>query len=338
MKIIKSQKPVLYARDEIKWASGAVFNPGVWYDEGKLHMLFRSVPNGYKPRKLDFHEPGEPEYGFSDDYISYIGYAVSQDFVNFEWNEEPFIRPDQIFNKYGAEDPRITKIDGEYLITYTALERPAFDRISGVRVALATTRNFRNIEHHSIVGPPNKRDKDTVIFPEKINGKFVMLHRIVPDIQIIEFDTLEELKNPPAAKWEKHLENLDCHVIMRPKFEWEAKKIGAGPTPIKTEAGWLIIYHGVDQNHVYRMGLALLDLNNPREVIARSPIPVMEPELDFEVNGDVPNVVFPEGAVVVDGILHIYYGAADLVVGYAYVPLSDLLEWLLQYNQTTIKK
>lgn len=336
MKLIKTKAPVLSPREDIKWASGAVFNPGAWFEDGQVHLLFRSIPKGYKTQKLEDRNPGEPDMGFDDNYVSYIGYASSKDGVNFEWRKEPFIAPGEDFNKFGAEDPRISKIDDNFLITYTALSRPAFDKIDGVRIGLASTKDFKTIDEHGIVGPPNHRDKDAVIFPRRINGKIIMLHRIVPDIQLIAFDSLDQLFNPPKSLWENHLNNLEDYVVMRSKFDWEGKKIGAGPTPIETDEGWLLIYHGVDENHVYRMGVALLDLDNPQKVIVRAPVPVLEPELDFELYGDVPNVVFPEGAVVIDGTLHVYYGAADLKIGHAQINMKKLLTWLLEFKKSQV--
>ncbi|MDX1741760.1 MAG: glycosidase, partial [Rhodothermales bacterium] len=216
----------------------------------------------------------------------------------------------------------------DYLITYTALSQPAFGEIDGVRIGLATTRDFRSVVKHGVVGP-DLRDKDAVIFPKKIDGRVVMLHRIAPDIQVVYFDSVEELCSPPKDLWDRHLSSLDDHIVMSRSAEWEGKKIGAGPTPIETSEGWLIIYHGVDWDHVYRTGLALLDLDDPRRVIARGAEPVLEPELDFELFGDVNNVVFPEGAVVIDDVLHLYYGAADRVIGHARARLADVLDYLL---------
>jgi predicted GH43/DUF377 family glycosyl hydrolase len=120
---------------------------------------------------------------------------------------------------------------------------------------------------------------------------------------------------------------------MRPKYEWEAKKIGAGPPPIMTEAGWLLIYHGVDANHVYRAGVALLDLEDPSKVIARSPYPILEPEEEYERIGDVPNVVFPEGTVAQDGTLYVYYGGADKCCCLATAPLLDLVGFVAQFRE-----
>ena len=332
MEIIKSKTPVLCPRSDIEWASGAVFNPGTWFEDGTLHMLFRGIPKGYKRKVLENPKPTGPDVGWDDAYISYIGYASSSDGINFDWRETPFIDLEEEFNKYGAEDPRISKIDDEYLITYTALRYPAFDERDSGRIGLASTRDFKTISRNGIAGPLDVSDKDAVIFPRRIDGKIVMLHRIVPNIQLITFEDLEQLHNPPPELWEEHLARIDDHVIMRPEQQWEDKKIGAGPTPIETEEGWLLIYHGVDHNHVYRMGIALLDIENPTRVIARSPLPVMEPELEFEIHGDVPNVVFPEGAVVMDEVLHVYYGAADLVIGHAQIPLRELLDGLLKHR------
>ena len=155
-----------------------------------------------------------------------------------------------------------------------------------------------------------------------------MFHRIVPDIQIAFFEDEEQLRNPGDAYWDDHLRHLDEHVVMRPAAVWEEKKVGAGPPPIETPEGWLVVYHGTDRDHVYRAGLALLDLDDPRRVIARTARPVLEPTLDFEVDGDIPNVVFPEGAIVEDGMLRLYYGAADSVIGEASAPLADVLAHL----------
>lgn len=322
----RSPAPVLTPRSDIPWASSAVFNPGAWYEDGLVHLLFRAIPAGYRRIPLENAASGEPTTGF-DNYISYLGYAASTDGIHFTWRETPFIAPDAPFDCCGAEDARISKIDDTFLITYTALSQPAFGEADGVRISLASTPDFRQVTKHGIVGPP-VRDKDAVIFPRRIGGRVAMLHRITPDIQLMYFEDLEQLCAPPPALWQAHLEALDQHVVLRPREGWEAKKIGAGPTPIETEDGWLLIYHGVDEEHVYRAGLALLDLDDPRRVIARSPQPIMEPTTDYELHGDVANVVFPEGAVVIDGVLHLYYGAADQVIGLATASLTDLLDVL----------
>lgn len=322
----RTPEPILVPQETPSWASGAVFNPAAWYDGAAVHLLFRAVPKGYRRIELAHAAPGEPTQGY-DDYISYIGYARSTDGVRFTLRDAPFIAPDAPYDRFGAEDPRISQIDGTYLVTYTALAHPAFGDVDGVRIGLATTEDWRSVRKHGVVGP-DVRDKDAVIFPRRIGGRVAMLHRIVPDVQLVFFDDLEQLYRPPASLWEDHLRNLDEWVVLRAEAPWEGKKVGAGPTPIETDEGWLLIYHGVDEHHVYRAGLVLLDLDDPRRVIARTRYPVLEPETPFERTGDVDNVVFPEGAVVIDGTLHLYYGAADRVVGHATAPMADVLALL----------
>lgn len=326
----KSAAPLLGPDGSLPWANGAVFNPAAWFDGETVHMLFRAVPDGYRRIQLEHAAGGEPDVGF-ENYVSYIGYASSRDGLHFDVRPEPFISPDTDIDRYGAEDPRISAVDGSYLITYSALESGAYDPDCRVRIGLATTTDFVHVEKHGVIGP-DERDKDAVIFPRLIGGRVAMLHRIVPDIQLVYFDDLDQLAAPPPRLWIDHMENLDQHVIMRPQASWESKKIGAGPTPIETDDGWLLIYHGVDDNHVYRAGLAVLDFDDPSKVIARTPHPVLEPESDFERIGDVDNVVFPEGAVVLGDTLHVYYGAADSVIGHASAPLSDVLTLLRHHR------
>ncbi len=319
----RSPVPILQADPALPWASGAVFNPGAWYDGEVVHLLFRAIPVGYRRIETPDGGPFEGGFGF-DTYVSAIGHATSRDGVRFTVEPHPFLLPDSSFDCYGAEDARIACLDGTYYVTYTALRHPAFGHQDGVNIGLASTRDFKTVHKHGAIGP-GARDKDAVIFPQRIGGRVAMLHRIVPDIQIAYFADEEQLKNPGARYWQEHLNHLDEHVVMRPEAVWEGKKIGAGPTPIETPEGWLLLYHGADRDHVYHAGLALLDLDNPQRVIARTLNPVMSPELPFEREGDVPNVVFPQGAVVMGGTLHVYYGAADKVVGHAHAPLADVV-------------
>src|SRR3989304_9253128 len=118
--------------------------------------------------------------------------------------------------------------------------------------------------------------------------------------------------------------------MMRPQESWEKRKIGVGPPPVKTTDGWLIIYHGVDENYVYRSGAALLDVDEPRRIVARSRAPILEPEEPYEKKGFVPDVVFPQAAMVLEGTLYVFYGAADTVTCVATAHLEELLSWLSQ--------
>ena len=325
MKLQRSpHNPILRSDPTHDWEAGAVFNPGATVGEdGQVYLLYRAILAGYTKK---------PDRNGYDNYISSIGCAVSEDGIHFQRFEQPVIQPTEEWERYGCEDPRITRLEigGRflYLITYTAMSAPAFSGL-GDRVGLITSEDLRAFHKHGVI-IPGHNDKDAVIFPELIQGRITMLHRIAPDIQIVYFDDLDQLENPSESFWSEYTAALDDFTIMRPRYQWEADKIGAGPPPIKTGAGWLLIYHGVDGNHVYRAGAALLDLEDPSIVIARSRQPILEPEEDYELFGDVPNVVFPEGAIVRDGALYLYYGAADKVVALATCPLDELISFLLQ--------
>ena len=319
-----AHNPILKPDTAREWESGAVFNCGATLSEdGQVYLLYRAVSAGYTRK---------PDGAGYENYVSSIGCAISDNGYHFTRLARPVIEPLEQYERFGCEDPRVTRleIDGEvlYLITYTALSAPAFSDV-GNRVALASTRDLCTFQKHGVV-IPGLEDKDAVILPELVGGRIAMLHRVAPNIQIVYFDSLEQLLNPREDFWGAYRASLEKFTVMRPKYEWEAKKIGAGPPPIRTDAGWLLIYHGVDANHVYRAGAALLDLEEPWKVIARTSEPILEPEEKYERVGDVPNVIFPEGAVVRDGILYVYYGGADKCCCLATVRLNDLLDYLLR--------
>ena len=305
---------------EPKKEIGAIFNCAATEYLDGVCLLVRVPQEGYTPKKKG--------HGY-ENYISEIRLAKSEDGKNFTLLDGLFIKPDSPYDIYGCEDPRITRLNDEYFITYTALSEAAFSG-KGDRIGLASTKDFSNFEKHGIIGP-DVNDKDAVIFPDKIKGKIGVLHRIDADIQIMYFDSIEQLKENHSSKfWEEYIKELDKYVVLYRKYEWESKKIGAGPPPIKTEEGWLLIYHGVDKNKIYRVGAALLDLDNPQKVIARFPNPILEPEMDYEKRGDISNVVFPEGAIVRENELFVYYGAADKTCCLATCKLDELINSLLK--------
>lgn len=320
--------PVVTPSPEIAWASGAAFNPGAALDDdGTLRLLVRGVAAGHRRVATARDDPYEPDFGY-EGYVSSLGIATRMADGSFALDDEPLIAPVSGGpDALGCEDARVTRLGDRYYITYTALSEPAATATAGAGIGLATTSDWRTIERHGRIGPP-VRDKDAAVFPGLVRGRVAMLHRIAPDIQVALFEDEEELMAPSDAFWERHLRLLDESVVMRPVEPWEAKKIGAGPPPIWTPDGWLLIYHGADRRHVYSAGVALLDLDDPTRVMARSRYPVLTPELPFERRGDVPYVVFPEGAVVEDDTLHVYYGAADSVVGHAQAPMVDVLALL----------
>ena len=324
MKLVRyAHNPILEANSEREWESGAVFNCGATVgQDGSIYLLYRAIPQGYTRK---------PDGAGYEKYVSSIGCAVGEDGYHFTRFAHPVIEPLEEYERFGCEDPRITRleIDGGvlYLITYTALSTPAFSG-AGNRVALASTEDLRTFHKHGVV-IPDLKDKDAVIFPELVGGRIAMLHRVTPNIQIVYFESLEQLLNPKRNFWNVYRASLEEFTVMRPKYGWEAKKVGAGPPPIRTDAGWLLIYHGVDANHIYRAGAALLDLADPSRVIARSPHPILEPEGEYERIGDVPNVVFPEGAVIIGDELLVFYGGADKVCCAASVRLDELVNYLL---------
>jgi len=277
-------------------------NPGVVKSGETIHILYRAVDE----RK-----------------ISSLGYASTLDGETIlERPNQPVFKPSEPWEEYGCEDPRITNIEGTFYIFYTAYSR------RGPRIAVASTGGFKNFTRYGIVGPDHD-DKDCALFPERIGGELAAAHRIEPNIELAFFDRIKKLdgavKNPQS---ESYLKRIAANVIMMPERKWEEQKVGIGPPPIRTDAGWLVIYHGVDSNTVYRAGAALLDLENPCRVIGRTADPILEPEEDYEKFGVVRNVVFPEGAVVIGDELRVFYGAADKVCCTASVPMKLLMESL----------
>jgi predicted GH43/DUF377 family glycosyl hydrolase len=260
--------------------------------------------------------------------ISSIGYAaISADMKTVERCDGPILAPSEVWEELGCEDSRITRIRDTYYALYTAYSR------RGPRIALAKSSDLSEFTKIGVIGP-DLANKDGVLFPESIRGSFAMIHRIEPSMQIAYFGNsqFENLSDPSLRSqyWTEYLRNLDAHTIMRPHEWWENRKIGIGPPPMKTPEGWLLIYHGVDDNYVYRAGAALADLDDPQKILARSRTPILEPEEPYEKYGFVPDVVFPEAAMVLDSNLYVFYGAADTVTCVATVCLDELLGWLVQ--------
>lgn len=338
----RAPAPVLEPTPDVAWASGALFNPGAALaDDGTLRLLARGVPAGHRRVDVQHADEHEPRFGF-DRYVSTLGLATRGPDGRFTLDAEPLLSPSGEVDRFGCEDARITRLNGRWWITYTALSEPAATATHGVGIALASTVDWETVERHGRIGPA-VRDKDAALFPRTIGGRIAMFHRIAPDIQLVWFDDEGQMLAPGARFWERHLDALDDAVVLRPEQTWEAKKVGTGPPPIETPDGWLVVYHAADAAHVYRAGLALLDLDRPTRVVARTRRPVLEPELAFELDGDVPNVVFPQGATVEDGpdgrpALNLYYGAADRAVGHAHAPLADVLDLLREEGTAPVPR
>jgi len=297
--------PILTAADW-PYAANTVFNPGaVLLANGETLLLVRV----------------EDRRG-----ISHLATARSADgFAGWTVDPVPVLQPNpDLFPEevWGVEDPRITWMPeiGKYGITYTAYSR------IGPLVALALTEDFRTFDRRGPIMPPE--DKDAALFPRRLGGRWALIHRPVPHTPVAKANIWLSF-SPDLRHWGDHMVLLEA----RDGSYWDAGKIGLAPPPIETSEGWLIIYHGVRvtaAGAIYRLGLALLDHDDPCTVLHRGEEWVFGPEAPYELMGDVPNVVFPCGVVVDDATdeLRMYYGASDTCVAVATAKVSELLEWL----------
>jgi len=279
--------PVLRPNPLNEWEALNVFNAAVIHHDGLFHMHYRAQ---------------------GGDYVSYIGYAVSADGLHWSRLDQPVLSPANEWETRGVEDPRITRLGDTFFMSYAAYSP------RGVRACLARSQNLITWERLGIV-LPDEDNKDHVLFPEKIGGRYAMLHRRPPDIWLAYSDDL--------LHWYDH------QIIIQPRaIAWERQKVGAAGPPIKTERGWLLIYHAVDEDNVYRLGAALLDRDDPSQILSRPEGFILEPRETWEHKGDVPNVVFSCATVLVDDELYIYYGGADRVMALATCSLAEIMDFL----------
>ena len=275
---------------------------------------------------------GDPENDFSDPRliitpkgtyltsISHLRLARSKDGIGFEIENSPTIRPSNDYETFGLEDPRISLIDGTYYINYVGVGP------FGVTTCLASTKDFNTFERHGVIFSPD--NKDVVLFPERVEGKYYALHR--PVSSLFGKQEIWIAESPDLCCWGNH------RYLMGPRPDyWDEIKIGASAVPFKIvletsypEQGWLEVYHGVDRNNRYCLGAILLDSQEPWKVIARTEKPIFEPEADYECNGFFGNVVFSCGLLCEDEKLKIYYGAADTVICYAELSLQETIKAL----------
>ena len=260
---------------------------------------------------------------------SHLCKAVSNDgFTNWKIDKVPTMlpKPEEFPEDiYGIEDPRIVKLENEnntYAIAYTSFSE------SGPLVSLATTTDFETFRRYGTVMPPD--DKDASLFPRKFNDKWVLLHRPSPVSNVFGAHIWISF-SPDLKYWG------DSSVLLpaRKGSWWDAYKVGLGPPPIETSEGWLIIYHGVKttaSGSLYRLGFALLDLDNPHKVIKRSDEWVFGPSEIYETVGDVPDVTFPCGIITQGDELIMYYGAADTSVAVATASIKEILNFLKNYK------
>lgn len=324
---------IFLEKSSLEFESKGVFNPACIKVGNIVHMFYRAI---------------------SKDDISSIGYCqLINNTEIIKRSGKPVLVPECEYEKKGVEDPRIVFIEDKYFMTYTAFDgRDALiayatseDLVTfkkqGVISSLLTYENAGSILEAAGSGEKYIHyqriyekvfgkdvliwDKDACLFPKKINGKYALLHRIFPDIQISYFDDFSELNE---NYWKNYLEKIDQYTVLEPISSFENTYVGAGCPPIDTKEGWLLIYHCAEQTkdtRIYHAGAALLDTGNPLKVIARLKTPLFSPEEEWEKIGNVNNVVFPTGVVIDNGILYIYYGAADKLIALKSIELDSLL-------------
>ncbi len=323
-------RPVLEPRKNVSWESKAVFNPGVVRDGDVFRMLYRTYPDKLKETTPRLTRPG---FHFCNQ-ISYIGYAEGKNGKDFVAKEKPFISPDTDYDRYGCEDPRITKFGDTFYITYTAIDGPLEDKSKrpNIRIALATTKDFVFVQKHGIIGPPTT-SKAAALFPEMVNnGKIGLALTISSDstnshVAVRYYDSIEKLLHPSKQEWETFLKNSQATALLK-TFWWLHRGPELGAPPIKTERGWLFIYSAESMSDSWTITAALADGKEPHKLVARASGYILQPVTKYERDGLIPNVTFPSAAVVVGDELYVYYGAADTVIGLAICKLNDLLDCL----------
>lgn len=330
---------ILLQKTPLHFENEGVLNPGVISDGEHIHLFYRAVSKGN---------------------YSTIGYCKLKGPLQVEERYDvPVVFSQFDYESHGVEDPRIVRIEGLYYLTYTA-----YDGVNALG-ALAVSKDLQHFEKLGLISPQitydefsylarskgtiNEKylrynlhrhrenhgkkifiwDKNVIFFPRRINGKLHFLHRVRPDIQIVAVNNLQELT---PQFWQNYFLHLDKGIVLSPKHKHEVSYIGGGCPPIETEYGWLLIYHGVHdtiKGYVYSACAALLDLEDPRKEIARLPYALFKPEHKWELKGEVNNVCFPTGTVLIDDTIYIYYGAADEQIACASLSISALLNELM---------
>lgn len=322
--------PIIRPIIENFWESKATFNPAAVYDEGKVHIIYRAI---------------------GEDDVSVLGYASSYDGFNIDQRlNTPIYVPTQPFELSGdlrgsfnnspfasggggmggCEDPRITKLDGRLYMTYVAYNGFMPPRVAITSINAQDFLDHRwNWEKPVLISKPGVVDKNACLLPEKINGKYVIFHRIFPNILVDFVDDLNFGEN-------KYLDG-EFSICPREKY-WDSRKIGVGAPPIKTNDGWLLIYQAVGEVDPgrYKVGAMLLDLQDPTRVLARSNEPILEPDVWYENDGFKSGVAYPCGAVKIGKKLIVYYGGADTVVCAASSNLEEFVNNLKYHRALSL--
>lgn len=335
MKLKKYENnPILAPNPNNDWESLVTTNPGAWYDEEskKVVLVYRAA-------------------GHDEEHNINLGLAESEDGIHFtRISKEPLLNKHHgDWDGGSIEDPRVIKFGEYYFITYASVpcppgkywemgagerclpevpeEAPYILRKNLTRTGLAITKDFKTIYKPGYLTDATVDDRDVIIFPEKVNGKFVTLHRPMSWVG-------EEygVKSPSIwiALCDDLLEHKELKLLATAKYDWE-EKIGGSTPPIKTDKGWLTLYHAVGKDKKYRVGVMMLDLDDPTKVTHRSPEPIMVPEYDYENVGIYKGICFPCGNVVIDGKLFVYYGGADQYVGVATCDFNELIDYVMEF-------
>jgi len=290
------RNPILKPLHDHLWESKRVFNCAAVYEKGKVHLVYRAQ---------------------GEDEVSRLGYACSSDGYHIDERfDSPIFSPAHHFESFGCEDPRITRITDDYHMCYTAYGKTRrWDRTEKIRLAqiAITSIHVNDFLGHRwnwrkrVYPLPLVDSKNCVLFSRKFGGKYAIYHRIPPHIWVGYSDRLEDWSNSYHR------------IVMQPQETWEGTKIGAAAPPIETDRGWLLLYHAVDLSFTYRLGVGLIDLENP-EKVTRAATPILEPRENHE-----RNIVFSCGAVVLDGKLFVYYGADDRTICVATCSIPEVL-------------
>lgn len=331
MKLTKNENnPILQKNPANQWENLCVLNPAVIYDDdGKFKMLYRAA-------------------GDDVTHYIYLGLAESTDGVHFtRMSNRPVVSPTpDNFDSGCIEDPRLFKLGDWYYLTYASRayapgqywsenwkplgdapdEGPSFLKTNCSLTSLAVSRDLKTWKKLGRITDSRFDDRDVILFPEKVNGQWVKLSRGMERCG-------KGYPNEKPAIWISFSDDMmewdGYELLMKGEQAWENKKIGGSCPPLKTDKGWFFIYHGVaEQDGGYRVGAVLLDLNDPRKILARTKDFLMEPEFDYETKGYYNGCVFPTGNVVVDGTLYVYYGAADKNICVATCEFDALLTYL----------
>ena len=326
IKLLKSENnPIISPIGENYWESNQTFNPTAVFIDGKIHFLYRSIG-----------DDGISRFGYA---ISYNGEEINERLKNPVFsiieknNETRYLSKIYLSGGSfcGVEDPRITLIENSIYVLFTTLYKNALPRIGLISISKKDfCENKWNWTPIKIISSPNETHKNWALFPEKINGKYAILHSISPKISIEYLNDLEFKEKKYINSFYKKIEINDG---------WEKNIRGIGPSPIKTKYGWLVIYHASSEKYGYAIGAMILDYKNPEKIIAKSKNPIIEPIEWYEIHGYNDNIVYSCGAVIFNDDLLIYYGAADRVSCVAKINLNYFLENLIKNKKIrNIKK